>query len=154
MTEISETDFESEDDSDTEERYSGTLQYLVACINDLSDRIGTDIHIAHLQCIFQTDWKCMSEEGRVLFHHSHATLAHVFDGKAPARDERHLGSADAYVQLIAQNWIGQPPAFIAADLDELLETAGDCLGASERGKMLVSSEITSLIDFYKNKGWW
>ena len=96
----------------------------------------------------------MSEEGRVLFHHSDAVLAYALDPNGLTKSAHHLGSADAYQQLVAQNWAGEQLISVAEDTEKLIETAWDCLGASERGKVLTLPAITALIEFYKKKNWW
>jgi hypothetical protein len=96
---------------------------------------------------------------RILFHQSDASIGYAFDWEGDPLGRLYLDNADAYYSAVVETRQSREPdasslEWVVGDMEEMIKTAWDCLGASERGKALASPEIEKLIDSYRATRLW
>ena len=134
-------------------RESQALESLLSSARLYGRKRGLECELSNLICIFRSLWNAMSEDGKIMSHQSDTVTSYVFDFDADPGGRLYLTSADAYYQLIHENREEREedasgPEWGVGDMEEMIATAWDCLGATERGKALAESDLASLIESY------
>jgi hypothetical protein len=145
--------------SETAKTRSLTLHAIFSCARAVGETENIEKELIDLASLFRSLWNAMSDNGRILFHRSRASIDYVFNCETDPLGRLYLDGADAYYGLVRGNRAAREedacgPEWVAGDMEELIRTAWDCLGASEKGKALASSEIGMLIAAYKERGFW